>query len=608
MSTTCLRILTAVSLALCLALAFASSSSIESFGTHAIFWLRIDPAYADTATLPEDGIFTGPTGDPTGGGGTPVDPQPTDDDKDTTIDGQLPETSTCSSDTPRQCTTKSDGTEYCACCPASEALTCRTTSGGEQCGCAKCLYPTRIAQTADADKTLRGSEEIFSGPASSSLTCLNQLCRRFGTCVMVRHDHDDDHLRDYLLDFPNYVPVGSLAYRNFDANLPALEGAVNGNGGKARHQGFELMGMVFLDDDCHPASLTGLYRVCGHVDARFIKSPISFLWNDHVAITDRLGYAQFPLNPTSPGKWYAWRASSDTPLLVFDPKHDGVITSASQVFGAWTFGGKRTASLGDAAKSTPWKDGYEALGTLDANRDGKLSGGELADLALWFDSNQNGISEPGEVKTLADVQVMNVYFKPDSVDPVTQNIHASVGFDRLLNGSLVHGASVDWFSKDYNSKIEAEFGERPLEILSQSQSEAGAKHKPSASGSSPFQGMWLWKSDRAFGGMTAAGVLSFKPGAQSFQGHSVMEVPLTRNADGPRKAMLAMPLRGARTSTNTIRFEVTGENGQPTKSEAYLSADGKTLIGRSSTVLEKDVKTGLEQTYDYSWTAERMQR
>ena len=44
----------------------------------------------------------------------------------------------------------------------------------------------------------------------------------------------------------------------------------------------------------------------------------------------------------------------------------------------------------------------DAMAALDDNGDGKLKGKELQHLALWHDRNQNGESEAGEVRSLAD--------------------------------------------------------------------------------------------------------------------------------------------------------------------------------------------------------------
>lgn len=43
---------------------------------------------------------------------------------------------------------------------------------------------------------------------------------------------------------------------------------------------------------------------------------------------------------------------------------------------------------------------------LDDNGDGRLTGNELAGLALWHDANGNGISDPGEVKSLAEHRIV----------------------------------------------------------------------------------------------------------------------------------------------------------------------------------------------------------
>ncbi len=75
--------------------------------------------------------------------------------------------------------------------------------------------------------------------------------------------------------------------------------------------------------------------------------------------------------------------------LVFDQEGTGRITSGLQMFGNVTFW-------------LFWRDGYDALSSLDDNGDGRLSGSELRGLSLWHDLNGNGISDPGEVRPLAD--------------------------------------------------------------------------------------------------------------------------------------------------------------------------------------------------------------
>jgi hypothetical protein len=81
----------------------------------------------------------------------------------------------------------------------------------------------------------------------------------------------------------------------------------------------------------------------------------------------------------------------------------GNITSGRQLFGSMTW-------------QMLFRDGYEALAMLDDNRDGELTGEELADICVWFDSNGDSISDPGEVKELGAVGIVaiNVRGKKDS--------------------------------------------------------------------------------------------------------------------------------------------------------------------------------------------------
>jgi hypothetical protein len=85
----------------------------------------------------------------------------------------------------------------------------------------------------------------------------------------------------------------------------------------------------------------------------------------------------------------------DAGILVFDPHKRRNITSALQWFGNVTFW-------------MAWDNGYEALKSLDDNSDGVLSGQELEGLAIWIDANGDGICQPHEVKTLAELGIVAI--------------------------------------------------------------------------------------------------------------------------------------------------------------------------------------------------------
>lgn len=87
-------------------------------------------------------------------------------------------------------------------------------------------------------------------------------------------------------------------------------------------------------------------------------------------------------------------------VLVWDPQATGRITSGVQLFGSFTW-------------SMFWQNGYEPLAALDNDHDGWLSGRELKGIAVWWDRNGNGTSEPGEVRPVAAYQVMRIAVRPD---------------------------------------------------------------------------------------------------------------------------------------------------------------------------------------------------
>lgn len=50
------------------------------------------------------------------------------------------------------------------------------------------------------------------------------------------------------------------------------------------------------------------------------------------------------------------------------------------------------------------------------NRDGKLAGAELKGLSLWFDRNQNGVSDRGEVVPIEQASVASLKVTPNTED------------------------------------------------------------------------------------------------------------------------------------------------------------------------------------------------
>ena len=106
---------------------------------------------------------------------------------------------------------------------------------------------------------------------------------------------------------------------------------------------------------------------------------------------------KFDVNGTGLAREWSW-ITPKAAWLVYDPKGEGNITSGRQLFGNVTFW-------------MFWSDGYAPLAALDDNRDGTLTGQELAYLALWHDANGNGVADPGEVKPLSAFGIVAVSYE-----------------------------------------------------------------------------------------------------------------------------------------------------------------------------------------------------
>jgi len=115
--------------------------------------------------------------------------------------------------------------------------------------------------------------------------------------------------------------------------------------------------------------------------------------------------------------------TKDAGWLVIDPKGKKQITSGLQLFGDVTFW-------------MFWDNGYQALSALDADGDGWLTGEELDGLAIWHDKNGDGISDPGEVKSLADwgIVALSCRYQIDTTHP--DRMPFSPGGVRFRDGKM----------------------------------------------------------------------------------------------------------------------------------------------------------------------------
>jgi tetratricopeptide (TPR) repeat protein len=111
-------------------------------------------------------------------------------------------------------------------------------------------------------------------------------------------------------------------------------------------------------------------------------------------ILDPLARVRFDADGSGVRREWTW-ITRDAGWLVYDARNRGSITSGLQLFGSVTFW-------------LFWSNGYEALRALDDNGDGELNDRELQHLAVWQDNDRDGISDPGEVRSLAEHGIVSL--------------------------------------------------------------------------------------------------------------------------------------------------------------------------------------------------------
>ncbi len=91
-------------------------------------------------------------------------------------------------------------------------------------------------------------------------------------------------------------------------------------------------------------------------------------------------------------------------FLVIDRDNDGLITSASE--------------LSLLAERPGARSDLDALAALDSNRDRKIDASDLrfGELKVWADANRDGITDAGELKTLAELEIASISLSAAATD------------------------------------------------------------------------------------------------------------------------------------------------------------------------------------------------
>jgi len=169
-------------------------------------------------------------------------------------------------------------------------------------------------------------------------------------------------------------------------------------------------------------------------DFIFGSDPIVLdLDGDGVELTSTENGVAFDHNADGASETAGW-AGADDGLLVMDIDGSGHIENGSEVFSEVFNGGSYANSL-------------EALASLDENGDGVIDANDSAfgDIGVWQDANSDGVTQHGELKSLADLGIEAIGLQADSVykDVAGNSVYAEGEF-RKADGSVGSYAGVSF--------------------------------------------------------------------------------------------------------------------------------------------------------------------
>ena len=137
---------------------------------------------------------------------------------------------------------------------------------------------------------------------------------------------------------------------------------------------------------------------------------------------------------------------ADDGLLVRDINKDGIINDASELFGEHTI-------KDDGSKA---KDGFDALSELDSNNDGVINQEDDAfdELQVWKDLNSDGITNDGELISLAEANIKEISLE-NEVDDTIDNGN-TIGLKGTYTNSDGKEEEISdvWFSYEENIQNE----------------------------------------------------------------------------------------------------------------------------------------------------------
>jgi hypothetical protein len=174
-------------------------------------------------------------------------------------------------------------------------------------------------------------------------------------------------------------------------------------------------------------------------DALVVSTPIVLdLGTDGVHTLAASQGVSFDLDATGHATTVGWVAPT-AGLLVLDLNHDGRINDGSELFGAATVlpNGQRAGN------------GFAALAAQDSNHDHRITAADaqFQSLEVWADANHDGKTDAGELKSLAELGIVELDLSPaDSTTVDHGNLIGQVSSYKTGEGQVHQMADV-WLAK-----------------------------------------------------------------------------------------------------------------------------------------------------------------
>jgi hypothetical protein len=144
--------------------------------------------------------------------------------------------------------------------------------------------------------------------------------------------------------------------------------------------------------------------------------------------------------------------NADDAMLVLDRNGNGTIDSGRELFGDSTIKSNGKYAI----------DGFDALKDIDSNNDGVINSSDtqFANLRLWRDLNQDGISQTGELFLLSDYNIssLNAVKTEHTLTLPNGNQIADTGTYTRADGTTGNMADVnlmmDRFKREFANKLD----------------------------------------------------------------------------------------------------------------------------------------------------------